>query len=450
MGRVLRVISTVVCAFLMGAQLCSAQAPDSLKRAELSSLLKEYVASMETETVAVQNAEVDYILETTAPEARPFTAYELFRMYSEPHIMGLETVAVHIFDKYYATGEIDFEDPTDEFLARMFVTMNRSTLIGAAAPERSLLAPDGAEVTFPLRGRPNILFFYSTDCAKCKLESIRIKDILDSGRYPVDLVAVYLKDDLEAWKQFRHERLDITSPEVGVHHLWDPSGENDMTVDYGLVTTPRIFLTDTEGTIVGRALDSDSLKDMLEAMFYPDTARDRAYKDTVKELLYELSSDRTEDGVAAVRHLIDNYIKTRPELWTSAEDSLEVLGLANLLEGLYSRAEIGTKVPSVKADLSILRARKSGELKERDARRKLSSFKGHEVLLLFHTEGCKVCRGQIEKARELVSRNPSMRLVLVCVDDNEAVLDSFDLASLPHLILLSSKGIVVRKYFFLE
>lgn len=299
MRRVGRVIPFLVCVLLLSTQLSRAQALDSLKMAEMSSMLKEYAAAMESEPVALQCAEVDYIIDAcNTPESRSFAAHELFTMYSEPRVMGLETVAVHIYDKYYADGKVAFPDSSDEFLAKMFVTMNRRTLIGAAAPERSLPAPDGKEVTFPVPGRPNILFFYSTDCSKCKLESLRIKSLLDSGRYPVNFVAVYLKDDHEAWKQFRKERLTVESPEVEVFHLWDPSGENDMTADYGLVSTPKIFLTDSDGVVIGRGLDGDSLRELLESVFYPEASNDRAYKETVKELLYELSSDRTEEGVA--------------------------------------------------------------------------------------------------------------------------------------------------------
>jgi|GEM_PF-648972 len=450
MAGVYRVISVMVCALLWGAQFSFGQALDSLKRAELSSKLEEYVASIEREPIALQNAEVEYIIDAcTTPEAKSFTASKLFEMYSDPKIMGLEAVAVHIYDKYYKTGAVAFGDSSEKFLTEMFVSMNRKTLLGAAAPEKSLLAPDGAEVTFPLRGRTNLLFFYSTDCSKCKMESVRIKSLLESGRYPIDFVAIYLKDDMEAWKQFREERLDISSPALQVHHLWDPSGESDIASDYGLIKTPRIFLTDKDGIIIGRNLEAESLKELLESVFYPEEAKDKAYKETVRQLLYELSSDRTEDGVAAARHLIDDYVRTRPELWTSAEDSLEVLGLADLLSELYSRAEVGTKVPSVKVYAEV-----SGHMRKI----RLSSLKGNETLLLFHTEGCPVCAGQIEKAVELLRKNPDLRLVSISVDENESrlkekdyskLMDSFDLASLPHLILLSSKGIVVRKYFFL-
>lgn len=443
----------------MGAQLSFGQALDSLKRAELSSKLKEYVGAMEREPVVVQNAEVDYIIDAcTSSEAKSFAASELFTIYSEPKIMGLEAVAVHIYDKYFKSGEVSFGDPSAEFLAKMFVTMNRATLLGAAAPEKSLLAPDGARVTFPVPGRPNILFFYSTDCAKCKLESLRIKSLLESGRYEANYVAVYLKDDLEAWKEFRAERLDVDSPKVDVYNLWDPSGEADMTSDYGLIKTPRIFLTDADGVIVGRELDADSLRELLDSVFYPVEAKDKAYKETVKQLLYELSSDRTEDGVAACRHLIDDYIYARPELWTSAADSLEVLGLADLLSGLFARAEVGTKVPSARVLAEKDRITKKGELREREVKTNLTSLKGHETLLLFHTEGCPVCKEQTAKAVELMKKNPDLRLVLVNVDTNQEklkakafdrLLDSFDFASLPHLVLLSDKGVVVRKYFFL-
>ncbi|MBQ9597085.1 MAG: hypothetical protein IJR34_02395, partial [Bacteroidales bacterium] len=112
-------------------------------------------------------------------------------------------------------------------------------------------------------------------------------------------------------------------------------------------------------------------------------------------------------------------------------------------------------------------------------------FKKREMLLLFYDPSCNDCQEHLDKARELVCGSPVTTsptggqasapgqsastatspaaagseppvVILIDVEDNmarlgekerQALLDAFDLSSLPYLLRLAPDGTITRRYF---
>lgn len=525
---------------LLGAEILCIAAPESRPSCQddstaiagtgleaLKTKLGEYLDAIKIEPVEIQNRETDFLIESCRDSlVRQTVAVDIFRHYMNSGIMGLEAVAIHVFDRWFSNGSIRMKSADEEMAARIFCDFNRSSLIGMKAPELKLEDISGnPEILFPSDtssagdtddtgtdgsnadsskakvsdGRWKILFFYDTGCPKCRMESIMLRNILDNGNYPVDLYAIYTQDNRQLWTDYSAENFSITAPQTKVFNLWDPDLDPDMLIRYGIIQTPRIFLVDPDGIIRGRGLDSMALEELLkkvltprsleygsnesysfyESVFSPDgsgmdcdgikavidhiadrtlsQAKDTLlFKQMAGDLLYYFPLKRGGQMKCATGYLLEKYITGRNDIWNTPDDSLKVLGFAELTHMLLSRAAIGTKVPGI----SVLATLKKSSGKEKTRMYRLDRLP-RRTIVIFHTEGCEFCRAEIAAAdsllQEMKGRRDRTDFLLVDMDvisssypgTAKELLDSFDLTVLPYIFEIDSKGTVTDRYMSL-
>lgn len=484
----LLVFSTVLCA----------QQPDSTKISALSAKLSEYYEALKYESIDVQKAECDFLIDTASDSlVRQFVALDVFNHYLQSKLMGSENVAVHIFDKWFSSGKIGMKTEEDYMAAKVYAEFNRQSLIGEGAPELELKSIDGSPVAMSLdRGRFSVVYFYDTDCAKCKVETIFLKNLFANVDYPVDVYAIYTGDNLSAWMSYIKDRM----PDLKAVHLWDPQLESDFQRKYGVVQTPRLFLVNPEGIIMGRGLDVSTLEMMLDDIFGQKTLEygsqesidlfdgifgegspsveqvngvaDYIYDRTLSkgdtlmfrqlsgDYLYYLASRSGEAFKEGLCYHIDKNISN--PVWTSADDSLKVVGFAGIMDDLLSRAAPGTVIPSLKVPGTLYTWKG-----ERQAKLSLNRLGGNMNVIIFYTEGCEVCAAEKEAALGLLSmgRDRSLRrnarktkVFMVNIDGilssdpdlSTRLMDSFDLSSLPFIVITDSKGVILRRYASLQ
>ncbi len=476
---------------LLGVNVIDAQQPDSAARAGLGGRIEEYFGAIAGESLEVQKAEADFMIElSTDSLIRRFTAEKIYEHYVNSPVMGAENVAVHVFDKWFRDGVVKMSSDMDFLNARIFADFNRRSLIGEKAPELLMEAADGSKIELftddDNGGVWRVMYFYDADCAKCKLETILLRNMLLTEDFPVEFYAVYAGDNREAWDAYVRERFAIDKK---IFHLWDPALDSDFQRKYGVIRTPRLFLVDQEGVIVGRGLDAKTLSEMLHRLFdVPEleyggkesaelfdgvfegdvTADDvRRIADYIEEstvgnplmfrqltgdLLYWISNRSGEAFKEGSAYLIDKKILSRPEIWKTADDSLKVVGLARFMEGLLDKAEPGTEI----ADLKVPAERiKSGKSKMGEYR--LDRIKGQRNIIIFYTEGCANCDAEKAAARKLASDNRGTRILMVNVDEILAsypslanqLFEAFDLSALPFVIETDKRGIIQKRYITL-
>ena len=231
---------------------------------QLDSLMAVYVQAMQTSDTEVKAAETDYMIGAARDSlTRQHIALWLFDHYRESMVMGEEAVALHIYDSWFSEGKVAFRSEFEGMDAKLFADFNRRSLIGMDSPVLTLRKPCGGKAVVPRPGHVTLLWFYDTSCAKCALEAKVLPGVLDSSvEFPVDFTAVYAGQDKAAWKAFR-KSFKLGNKNIRLRHYWDPEIDSDYLRLYGVISTPKLYMTDSKGVIIGRRMEVDNLPQML-------------------------------------------------------------------------------------------------------------------------------------------------------------------------------------------
>lgn len=492
---ILRVKGVIVALLMMvagGAAVC-AQELDSAVRVALDAKLAEYFMAIEREGTDVQKGECDFLIETcTDSLMRQHVALAIYDHYRDSKVMGSESVAIHVFDTWIVPGKVRMRSDAEMMAARIFAEFNRLSLIGNKASELTLYNIDDEPVTIfgeGGAGRFSVLYFYDSSCATCKVQSILLRHLFQDEDFPVDFYAVYASDDRGNWKKYIDEQLTFDASGMRVFHLWDPEISSDFQRKYGVIQTPRMFLISPDGTILGRGLDAQALSMMLHSIFdeveleygsdesialydgiFGDTVPSSEdvmsiadyvasstlekgdtlmFKQMAGDLLYYLTLQRGEGFKEGLAAFIDDHILSKRDVWKTADDSLKVIGMAEIYDDLLSWSTPGRLVSDMKLPGILL-----SKGKEKEGVFSLRKLRGAENYIMFVTDGCNVCAAEKESARKLALENRKVKILMVNVDDvlvknpalSSRMFDSFDLSTLPFILKTDKKGKISKRY----
>lgn len=463
----------------------------------LSARMTEYLSAIKHESLDVQKEECDFMISSCSDSlVRHHVANTIFEHYRDSKIMGAEAVAIHVFDKWFLTGNVSMDSDMEMLSAKVFAEFNRQSLVGNSAPELTMLTPQGESVSLfdeDARSRGyTVLYFYDTDCAICKVQTILLRRMLEQEDFPVELVTVYADDDFAAWMKYIADSFEMDVRNTRVTHLWDPELNSDFQRKYGIIQTPGMFLIGPDKTILGRRLDVPALSIMLHEIFDekileygseesmsffrnifaegPSSSKEVTdiadyiassslekgdtlmFRQMSGDMMYYLSLQREEPYKEGLDYLIGKYILNRPDVWRTQDDSLKVVGYAELLDDLLSRSRPGNRVADIKVPAIVLTAKKTSQ-SELSLRRPGT----RRNIMLFYTDGCEVCKAEKAAAETLLSKDKDVKIIMINVDEilssspalASALFDSFDLSSLPFIIETDKKGYITRRYISL-
>ena len=250
---------------------------DSSSMAKLSDMLEQYYDAMLFEDNAVKESECDYLIESCKDSlVRQFVATKILEHYMDPPLMGEESVAIYIYEKWFMTGKIKIADSWKDFEANAFYQFNHQSMIDMQAPEITLYDSNGKEYIVPGESI-SVLYFSDTSCAKCKLNSAWLPSVLAGVHLPIVFYAVYCGTDEVQWHEFAHSFYG-GSETVKVLHLWDPQMDSDYQMKYGVTSTPKLFFIDDAHIIRGRRLDKTALEQILtiyESYYYGQSEEEK-------------------------------------------------------------------------------------------------------------------------------------------------------------------------------
>lgn len=237
---------------------------DSVSRfSSLDSLLVRFYDTLQPEENSVKGREFDNLIAMCHDSlTRQHVTMQVFDHYSHSRVMGEEAVAIHVYDEWIGSGKVKCRSEFEDMEKQIFAEFNRHSLVGMQAPPVRLYKPNGATLTVPEKGRTAVLFFYATDCMKCKLEWEVLPSVLSHIDMPVNFYAVNFSSDRKMWKKYRRS-LKVRNRNVTVKHLWDPDVESDYQRMYGVTATPRMFVVLEDGEIFGRRLELENLQEIF-------------------------------------------------------------------------------------------------------------------------------------------------------------------------------------------
>ena len=224
-----------------------------------------------------------------------------------------------------------------------------------------------------------------------------------------------------------------------------------MKLDYGGKESVKLF----DGIFTDPSPSRSDVKDVADHIAASTLPKGDTlmFRQMTGDLLYYLSTHSGEGFKEGLADLIEGYVLSRPDVWRTADDSLKVVGFAEIMNDLLSKSVPGSRVADLKVPGTLVTSKK-----EKNVTRRLSGLGGSRNILIFYTEGCHICDGQKAAARELVRQDRKSRVFMVNVDDilrtdpalANRLFDKFDLSSLPYLLETDRRGIVLRRYFLME
>ncbi len=393
------------------------------------------------------------------PEERARLAYYIYRYYRESKIMGYDEIAVYVADAYFIKGGYTLPDADAVMEMKLFAQTNRLSLIGMRAPGLTLEDPAGNKVELANGNQDyTVLYFYDDECASCIRTTPALMQYLIRNTEGLNFTVymIYTQDDRERWMNYVQKAVHpFKVPDnVNIVHLWDPEMTSNFVTKYGVISTPKMFLLNRQGIIVGRDLTPAALSQVVdvqesiltptemifERIFTPiantaDTTLvtkeiDTFFEDSkdnpefFHELFYTLyqylktsASYTLQQGAA---YLANKYIAGMPELWetvtftttgetkgsviradfSSPEDFIDQTALAVLM---FYRNPLDRPV----ADLE-LRTPKNKKFRIYDV-------KSRYTVLYFYNTDCALCRGVTKDLAEMYAEYGRDEMEIVAI-----------------------------------
>ncbi len=235
---------------------------------------------------------------STKKKHRSEYAIRAYDWFKDAPVMGKEEIAIWLAKEYFLNDRLKCDSNT-LFEMRAFVLMNEQSLLGMQAPPFTMKDTSGVEKSLSdliYRGEYTILFFYSTDCIKCRMATAKLVDFVnDYNKGVLNVMAVCTDSSKSKWTQYINSHFYVYNPFVNWENVYDPEAESAYHMLYGVIETPKIFLLDKDGIIKGRNLSVENIRELLENFNKEKEGMDEFFKG-----LFEQAADEE-----AVKSLID-------------------------------------------------------------------------------------------------------------------------------------------------
>jgi len=206
------------------------------------------------------------------PETYKYMIFQLVLKYQNPEIMGLDKVYVHVYDKYFASGEMDFwaNDGMKKNL-KDHADRLRKSLIGNVGA--NLIMQDAKlqpRALYDLKNKYTIIYFFDPDCGHCKKETPVLVDFYTNNRtkFNLEVFAVSADTSMQKMrdyiKEMKMQWITVNGPRTYVGHYQDL---------YDSMQTPTIYILDEKKKIIGKKLPAEKLEDFFinYEKYHPNT-----------------------------------------------------------------------------------------------------------------------------------------------------------------------------------
>jgi len=197
------------------------------------------------------------------PEAYKWVVWTCFSHYSNHKIMGLDEVYINIFDKYIASGDMDYWiDKKTKQNFKEYTDKIRLSLVGHTAP--NLIMQDQnfkPRSMYDIKKHYTILFIFDPKCGHCREETPKLVDFYNKykTRFDLEVYAVSLDTSMQKMKDYIKEMnmtwITVNGPRTYVGTV------NKL---YYSETTPTMYIIDDKHKIAAKKLGIEQLPEFFE------------------------------------------------------------------------------------------------------------------------------------------------------------------------------------------
>ena len=182
--------------------------------------------------------------------------------YQKPAIMGLDEIYVRLYDKYYASGEMDFWlNASMKKTMKDYAEKLRPSLVGKTGA--NLVMQDQAlqkKALYDIKKKYSLVFFFDPDCGHCKEESPKLVKFynLQKDKYNLEVFAVSLDTSMQKMRNYIRDMkmtwITVNGPRSYVGSLFN---------FYYAETTPMLYILDEKKKIIAKGLPVDRVEEFL-------------------------------------------------------------------------------------------------------------------------------------------------------------------------------------------
>jgi thiol-disulfide isomerase/thioredoxin len=197
------------------------------------------------------------------PSAFQYALIFLMNHYVNSNIMGIDAVYVHLAEKYYLAGQAPWVDSIYLKSLEENVARTEPNLIGKTAQNLILESITGEWNSLQqVKAKYTVLYFWEPNCGHCQQATPILYDSYKKWKASgLQVYAVYTQHDRAEWEKYINEKgLDWIN-------VYDPDNHSYFRFFYNIVSTPTIYLLDSNKKIVAKRISVETLADMLDRLF---------------------------------------------------------------------------------------------------------------------------------------------------------------------------------------
>jgi thiol-disulfide isomerase/thioredoxin len=193
-------------------------------------------------------------------ETYKYSVWMCIVKYQQHEIMGLDEVYVRLYDKYFATGEMNFwaNDKLRKTLKETSDRMRKS-LVGKTGPNLIMLdAKLQPKSMYDIKNKYTLLWIFDPDCGHCKEETPKLVQFYNQKKFDLQVYAVSLDSSMAKMKEWI-KTMDmkwttVNGPRTYVGPVQD---------HYDCLTTPSLYILDNRRKIIAKKIPVEKLEDFL-------------------------------------------------------------------------------------------------------------------------------------------------------------------------------------------
>jgi thiol-disulfide isomerase/thioredoxin len=197
------------------------------------------------------------------PETYKYLVWNCVFNYQNPEIMGLDAVFVSLYDKYFATGEMDYwiSDQVKKNI-KDYADKLRPSLVGKTGANLIMQDQYGKPRSmYDIKNKYTILFIFDPDCGHCKEETPKLVDFYQKNKTRFD-IEVYAVAADTSMQKMRNYIKDMKMPWITVNgpRSYIPKHYTEL---YQADTTPALYILDNKHKIIAKKLPVQNLEDFF-------------------------------------------------------------------------------------------------------------------------------------------------------------------------------------------